>query len=82
MSPDDDSAQSPTKLVRRPSRSRSLKFDTPVKGASIEDDVEESEHLLVSDDILDVLPHSLIQSVNSSYLLFLFEVVLDTFMHF
>ncbi|KAI5683598.1 hypothetical protein M9H77_04826 [Catharanthus roseus] len=62
MSPDDDSTQSPNKLISRPSRSGSLKFDTPVKRA-IENDVEEGEHLSVSNDILDILPDNLIQLI-------------------
>ncbi|CAK9150018.1 unnamed protein product [Ilex paraguariensis] len=35
MSPDDDSTRSPNILARRPPRNRSLKFDTPVKSASL-----------------------------------------------
>lgn len=69
MSPDgDDSIQSPNKLVRRASRSRSLKFDTPKKGANIQDDVQECEcpSVSVHNDVLDILPETLIQSVNSS----------------
>lgn len=67
MSPDgDDSIQSPSKLMRRASRSRSLKFDTPKKGANIQDDVQECESPSVNNDIMDILPETLIQSVNSS----------------
>ncbi|CAB4291433.1 unnamed protein product [Prunus armeniaca] len=39
MSPDDNSTSSPNKLVRLPPRSRSLKFDTPVKNKNVEDEV-------------------------------------------
>lgn len=48
MSPDDHSISSLNKLARRPPRSRSLKFDTPVKN---------------KDDIFDTLQESTIQSV-------------------
>lgn len=50
MSPDDHSTSSPSKLVRRPPRSRSLKFDTPVKSE-------------IDDDVFDILSEDLIQSV-------------------
>ncbi|KAL2992161.1 hypothetical protein AAZX31_10G034000 [Glycine max] len=48
MSPDDHSISSLNKLARRPPRSRSLKFDTPVKN---------------KDDIFDTLQESTIQSI-------------------
>ncbi|KHN44974.1 CDT1-like protein a, chloroplastic [Glycine soja] len=48
MSPDDHSISSLNKLARHPSRSRSLKFDTPVKN---------------KDDISDTLQEEFIQSI-------------------
>lgn len=60
MSPDNDCTGSPNKLVRRPPRSRSLKFDTPVKN-----DVLDIDGKSVDSDILDILPESLLQSVCS-----------------
>lgn len=58
MTPEDKSAKSPNKLVRRPSRGR-LIFDTPVKNAGGADKVTLSAH----DDIYD-LPEDLLQSVS------------------
>ncbi|KAL3647756.1 hypothetical protein CASFOL_008724 [Castilleja foliolosa] len=53
MSPDDhDSYRSPSKLVRRPPPNRPLKFDTPVKSS-----------VKADDDIFDILPDSLVQSI-------------------
>ncbi|XP_027095243.1 CDT1-like protein a, chloroplastic [Coffea arabica] len=63
MSPDDDLNQLPNKLVRRPSRSRSLKFDNPVKSAAGDDEVQEAEFSSVDSDVLDVLSDNLIQSI-------------------
>ncbi|KAM7521693.1 hypothetical protein LguiA_011595 [Lonicera macranthoides] len=63
MSPDDDSNMSPNKLVRRPERSRSLKFDTPVKNTKAKDEVSESGMLSVDDDIFDILPENLLHSI-------------------
>lgn len=65
MSPDDDSTMSPNKLVRRPERSRSLKFDTPVKNMKAKDEVSESGMLSLDDDIFDILPENLLHSVSS-----------------
>ncbi|XP_059626009.1 CDT1-like protein a, chloroplastic [Cornus florida] len=62
MSPDDDSTSSPVKLVRRPPRSRSLKFDTPVKNAKV-DEVDEIGGLSDDNDIFEILPESLLQSI-------------------
>ncbi|RVW24566.1 CDT1-like protein a, chloroplastic [Vitis vinifera] len=62
MSPHDDSTNSPNKLVRRPARSRSLKFDTPVKGVEIKEEVNEKGSLSVDNDILDILPENLLES--------------------
>nr|GMD73055.1 CDT1-like protein A, chloroplastic [Ipomoea batatas] len=57
MTPEDnDSAKSPNKLVRRPSRGR-LIFDTPVKNAG-----SETGTLSAHDDIYD-LPEDLLQSI-------------------
>ncbi|XP_060196724.1 CDT1-like protein a, chloroplastic [Lycium barbarum] len=63
MSPDDDPAESPIKLARRPSTKRSLFFDTPVKSASTADQVCESGRFSTDDDILDILPENLLQSI-------------------
>ncbi|KAK6164490.1 hypothetical protein DH2020_001354 [Rehmannia glutinosa] len=54
MSPDDNNSyRSPSKLVRRPPPNRPLKFDTPVKNQSSS----------TGDDILDILPEALLQSI-------------------
>ncbi|KAA8550765.1 hypothetical protein F0562_002449 [Nyssa sinensis] len=63
MSPDDDSTSSPSKLVRRPPRSRSLKFDTPVKNTKGDDEVNETGELSVDNDIFEILPETLLQSI-------------------
>ncbi|KAJ0089843.1 hypothetical protein Patl1_12610 [Pistacia atlantica] len=63
MTPEDVSASTPNKLVRRPLRSRSLKFDTPVKNEKVEDEDKEIDDASVDDDILDILPENLIQSI-------------------
>ncbi|XP_044491250.1 CDT1-like protein a, chloroplastic isoform X2 [Mangifera indica] len=62
MTPEDVSASTPNKLVRRPQRSRSLKFDTPVK-EKVNDEDNEIEGASVDDDILGILPENLIQSI-------------------
>lgn len=78
MSPDADTMSSPNKLVRRPQRSRSLKFDTPKKKEHIDEvfdtpmkkeRVEETTttgggKLSLDDDIFDILPQNLLQSVS------------------
>lgn len=64
MSPEDDSTRSPNKLVRRPSRSRSLKFDTPIKNDNIVDEIDGAGGVSVDDDIFDILPENLLQSVS------------------
>ncbi|KAL3531243.1 hypothetical protein ACH5RR_010565 [Cinchona calisaya] len=61
MSPDGDLIESPNKLVRRPPRSRSLKFDTPVKSETVEDDALDSS--AVDNDVLDILPDNIIKSI-------------------
>ncbi|XP_031265750.1 CDT1-like protein a, chloroplastic [Pistacia vera] len=63
MTPEDVSASTPNKLVRRPPRSRSLKFDTPVKNEKVEDEDKEIDDASVDDDILDILPENFIQSI-------------------
>lgn len=63
MSPGDDPTNSPNKLVRRPTRFRSLNFDTPVKASKIEDDINQKGSVSVDSDIFEILPESLLQSV-------------------
>ncbi|WOG87184.1 hypothetical protein DCAR_0206407 [Daucus carota subsp. sativus] len=77
MSPDADTMSSPNKLVRRPQRSRSLKFDTPKKKERIDEvfdtpmkkrRVEETTttgggKLSLDDDIFDILPQNLLLSI-------------------
>ncbi|KAL6210683.1 hypothetical protein ACLB2K_015915 [Fragaria x ananassa] len=60
MSPEDSS---PNKLVRRPPRTRSLKFDTPVKSRNAEDEVLDMDDASIDKDILDILPGDLLQSL-------------------
>ncbi|KAK7345786.1 hypothetical protein VNO77_16397 [Canavalia gladiata] len=62
MSPDDNSASSPNKLARRPPRSRSLKFDTPVKNKETVNE-DNAGGLPIDDDIFEILPQNLIQSI-------------------
>ncbi|XWS76277.1 hypothetical protein CRYUN_Cryun01aG0161500 [Craigia yunnanensis] len=66
MSPDEVSSSLSNKLVRRPPRTRSLKFDTPVKEEKIVDEVHEMAGKPVDndeDDVLSVLPESLLHSI-------------------
>ncbi|KAL6516163.1 hypothetical protein OROGR_019468 [Orobanche gracilis] len=63
LSPDDSPYRSPSKLVRRPPANRPLKFDTPVKGAKIDLEFVKRESPSTDDDILDILPDALIQSI-------------------
>ncbi|XP_030542456.2 CDT1-like protein a, chloroplastic [Rhodamnia argentea] len=63
MSPEDDCASSPHKLVRRPPRTRSLKFDTPVKDMSAEDEARKKDSVPSDDDIYDILPQDLLQKI-------------------
>ncbi|KAI3449756.1 hypothetical protein Pfo_006421 [Paulownia fortunei] len=63
MSPDDNSYRSPSKLLRRPPPNRPLKFDTPVKSVKVDDDFGRRENLSTGDDIFDILPEALLQSV-------------------
>ncbi|KAF8006379.1 hypothetical protein BT93_K0624 [Corymbia citriodora subsp. variegata] len=63
MSPEDDCASSPHKLVRRPPRTRSLKFDTPVKDTSVEGEARKKDSVPSDDDIFDILPQDLLQKI-------------------
>ncbi|KAK6286445.1 hypothetical protein POUND7_012624 [Theobroma cacao] len=66
MSPDEVSSSSSNKLVRRPPRTRSLKFDTPVKEENIVDEVQEMAGKPLDDDednALSILPESLLHSI-------------------
>jgi chromatin licensing and DNA replication factor 1 len=64
MSPEDDSTSSPNKLVRRLPRSRSLKFDTPIKNENIVDEIDGVGGVSLDNDIFDILPENLLQSVS------------------
>ncbi|KAL5068096.1 hypothetical protein RYX36_018983 [Vicia faba] len=57
MTPENNSTTSPDKLVKRPPRSRSLKFDTPVKNEN------DASSLSTVDDIFDILPDTLLHSI-------------------
>ncbi|KAF2286608.1 hypothetical protein GH714_022810 [Hevea brasiliensis] len=63
MSPDEDTTVLADKLTRRPSRTRSLKFETPVK--NVGDELNDMEDVSADDDddILNILPLSLLQSI-------------------
>ncbi|VVA30627.1 PREDICTED: CDT1 [Prunus dulcis] len=63
MSPDDNSTSSPEKLVRRPPRSRSLKFDTPVKNKKVEDEALDMDGASFDNCFSDILPEDLLQSL-------------------
>ncbi|XP_022728505.1 CDT1-like protein b isoform X2 [Durio zibethinus] len=66
ISPDDVSSSSSNKLVRRPLRTRSLKFDNPVKEEKVVDEVHEMAGKPVDsdeDDILSMLPESPLHSI-------------------
>ncbi|KAK7303747.1 hypothetical protein RJT34_14661 [Clitoria ternatea] len=65
MTPDDNTSSSLNKLVRRPPRSssRSLKFDTPVKNKEVENEDNAGGLPMIDDDIFEILPENLIQSV-------------------
>ncbi|KAJ4976228.1 hypothetical protein NE237_001334 [Protea cynaroides] len=62
MSQDDD-FMTPNKLMKRPSRTRSLKFDTPVKNEKADDGLNEMERASFGPDIIDILPEALLQSI-------------------
>ncbi|KAA3459339.1 CDT1-like protein a, chloroplastic [Gossypium australe] len=65
MSPDEVSSNLSSKLVRRPPRTRSLKFDTPVKEEKVVDEVRKMESNPVDndDDVLSILPERLLHSI-------------------
>ncbi|KAL0383607.1 UNVERIFIED_CONTAM: CDT1-like protein a, chloroplastic [Sesamum calycinum] len=63
MSPDDNSSRSPSKLVRRPPPNRPLKFDTPVKSVKVDGEFGKSGKSSADDDIFDILPEALLQSI-------------------
>ncbi|KAL0459417.1 UNVERIFIED_CONTAM: CDT1-like protein a, chloroplastic [Sesamum latifolium] len=63
MSPDDNSSRSPSKLVRRPPPNRPLKFDTPVKSVKVDGEFGRSRKSSADDDIFDILPEALLQSI-------------------
>lgn len=63
MSPDGESIESPRKLVRRPPRSRSLTFDTPVKSSKVTEEVSRIRQSSAEDEIFDILPENLLQSI-------------------
>jgi len=71
MSPDDHPISSLNKLARGPPRSRSLKFDTPVKNKEAENE-DNAGSLPINDDVFDILPGKLIQSVCPTYPLFIY----------
>ncbi|XP_047168580.1 CDT1-like protein a, chloroplastic [Vigna umbellata] len=62
MSPDDHPTSSSNKLARRPPRSRSLRFDTPVKNDEVVNEGS-AGGLPIDDDIFEILPGKLIQSI-------------------
>ncbi|CAN6544995.1 unnamed protein product [Malus baccata var. baccata] len=61
MSPDDYSTSSPEKMVRYPPRSRSLKFDTPVKNKMVEDEVLYMDNASIDNDFTDIPPEDLLK---------------------
>ncbi|KAK4380718.1 hypothetical protein RND71_002580 [Anisodus tanguticus] len=63
MSPDDYPAESPIKLARRSSTRRSLFSNTPLKNANAANQVCESGRFSIDDDILDILPENVLQSI-------------------
>ncbi|OIV89659.1 hypothetical protein TanjilG_10665 [Lupinus angustifolius] len=63
ITPDDNYSSSMNKLARRPPRStRSLKFDSPMKNKETEDKNVVCG-LSINDDIFDILPESLLESI-------------------
>uniref|UniRef100_A0A7N1A1E2 CDT1 Geminin-binding domain-containing protein n=2 Tax=Kalanchoe fedtschenkoi TaxID=63787 RepID=A0A7N1A1E2_KALFE len=65
MSPDDDhSNKTSNKLVRRALRTRSLKFDAPVKDVDAEEDrVKEVSCSSIESELVDILDEGLLQSI-------------------
>lgn len=68
MTPDGESTESPRKLVRRPPPSRSLTFSTPVKSSKVTEETSRSRELSTDDEIFDILPENLLQSVRCNKL--------------
>lgn len=64
MSPGDDSTMPLSKLIRRTHLRRSLKFDNPVKNAKLKDEAKSMEVLSVENDLFEILPQNLLQSVS------------------
>lgn len=64
-SPNDESSGVLSKLVRRPPPNRPLKFDTPVKNANDYNKLSSSTcgSISASGEIFDILPESLLQSI-------------------
>ncbi|OIW01691.1 hypothetical protein TanjilG_01198 [Lupinus angustifolius] len=62
LSPDDNSSSSMSKLVRRPPRSRLLKFDSPMENKETRDE-DDAGRLSINDDIFDILPKNLLESI-------------------
>ncbi|TMW98497.1 hypothetical protein EJD97_003954 [Solanum chilense] len=65
MTPDGESTESPRKLVRRPPPSRSLTFNTPVKSSKVTEETSRSRELSTDDEIFDILPENLLQSIRT-----------------
>ncbi|KAM3004835.1 hypothetical protein FF2_035038 [Malus domestica] len=61
MSPEDNSTSSPEKMVRYPPRSRSLKFDTPVKNKMVENEVIDMDNASIDNDFTDIPPEDLLK---------------------
>ncbi|KAK4418381.1 CDT1-like protein a, chloroplastic [Sesamum alatum] len=59
----DNSSRSPSKLVRRPPPNRPLKFDTPVKSVKVDGEFGRRGKSSADDDIFDILPEALLQSI-------------------
>lgn len=64
MTPDGESTESPKKLARRPPPSRSLTFNTPVKSSKVIEENGRSRESSTDDEIFDILPENLLQSVS------------------
>ena len=60
----DDSTSSPNKLIRRPPCFRSLKFDTPIKNGNVGDEMDDTGGVSVDNDVFDILPENILQSVS------------------
>ncbi|KAH7864774.1 hypothetical protein Vadar_033654 [Vaccinium darrowii] len=63
MSPGDGSTMPPSKLIRRTHLRRSLKFDNPVKNAKLKDEAKSMGVLSVENDVFEILPQNLLQSI-------------------